>query len=192
MPKIKRSIAVILLIAVSFGIAFGVDALWRLIERGMHPDDFREIVDKYAAEYNVPAYVIFAVIDTESDFEPGAVSSAGAQGLMQMMPSTFEWLTSSDHLDENLSPNDIFEPEVSIRYGTYYLRYLFEKFYNWDTVFAAYNGGEGNVAKWLKDRRYSDTNGNLTDIPFKETREYVKKVNKAMDYYKNTYYKDKE
>lgn len=192
MPKIKRSIAVILLIAVSFGIAFGVDALWRLVERGMHPDDFREIVDKYAAEYNVPAYVIFAVIDTESDFEPGAVSSAGAQGLMQMMPSTFEWLTSSDHLDENLSPNDIFEPEVSIRYGTYYLRYLFEKFYNWDTVFAAYNGGEGNVAKWLKDRRYSDTNGNLTDIPFKETREYVKKVNKAMDYYKNTYYKDKE
>ena len=131
MPKIKRSIAVILLIAVSFGIAFGVDALWRLIERGMHPDDFREIVDKYAAEYNVPAYVIFAVIDTESDFEPGAVSSAGAQGLMQMMPSTFEWLTSSDHLDENLSPNDIFEPEVSIRYGTYYLRYLFEKFYNY-------------------------------------------------------------
>ena len=111
---------------------------------------------------------------------------------MQMMPSTFEWLTSSDHLDENLSPNDIFEPEVSIRYGTYYLRYLFEKFYNWDTVFAAYNGGEGNVAKWLKDKRYSDGKGNLTDIPFKETREYVKKVNRAMDYYKKTYYKDKE
>ena len=192
MPKMKRSVAIVLLIAISFSLAFGIDALWGVIEHKMYPDQFREIVDKYAADYNIPAYVIFAVISTESDFEPGAVSSAGAQGLMQMMPSTFEWLTSSEHLDENLSPNDIFEPEVSIRYGTYYLRYLFEKFYNWDTTIAAYNAGEGNVMSWLKDKKYSDGKGNLTDIPFKETRGYVKKVNKAIDYYKNTYYKDKE
>lgn len=192
MTRSKRSLVIVVLIALSLAIAFGLDAILGVVERKMHPDDYREIVEKYAAEYNVPAYVIFAVIDTESDFEAGATSSAGAQGLMQMMPSTFEWLTSSDHLDENLSSSELYDPEVSIRYGAYYLRYLFDKFYNWDTVFAAYNGGEGNVAKWLKDRRYSDGKGNLTDIPFKETRNYVKKVNKAIDYYKNTYYKNEE
>ena len=190
MTKIKRPVAIILIIALSFLAAFAVDMVFSVVERSMHPDDYREIVEKYAEEYNIPPYIIFAVIDVESDFDSNAISSAGAVGLMQMMPSTFEWLTSSDHLGENLPFDRIYDPEVSIRYGTYYLRYLFEKFYNWDTVFAAYNGGEGNVAKWLADREYSDAEGNLTTIPFEETRKYVKKVNKAMDYYKNTYYKD--
>ena len=78
---------------------------------------------------------------------------------------------------------------MNIRYGTYYLQYLYRKFdYNWDTVFAAYNGGEGNVSKWLGDEEYSDGEGNLTDIPFPETKAYVTKVNRAIDTYKDLYY----
>ena len=192
MLKISRPVAIILIIAIAFLAAFAVDGVFRGIEKLQRPDEHREIVEKYAAEYNVPAYIIFAIIDTESDFDEDATSSAGAMGLMQMMPSTFEWLTSADHLAENLLPEALYEPEVSIRYGTYYLRYLFEKFYNWDTVFAAYNGGEGNVAKWLQSSEYSDGKGNLTDIPFEETRKYVKKVNRSIDYYKNTYYKNED
>lgn len=192
MLKISRPVAIILIIAIAFLTAFAVDGVFRGIEKLQRPDEHREIVEKYAAEYNVPAYIIFAIIDTESDFDEDATSSAGAMGLMQMMPSTFEWLTSADHLAENLLPEALYEPEVSIRYGTYYLRYLFEKFYNWDTVFAAYNGGEGNVAKWLQSSEYSDGKGNLTDIPFEETRKYVKKVNRSIDYYKNTYYKNED
>ena len=192
MLKISRPVAIILIIAIAFLAAFAVDGVFRGIEKLQRPDEHREIVEKYAAEYNVPAYIIFAIIDTESDFDEDATSSAGAMGLMQMMPSTFEWLTSADHLAENLLPEALYEPEVSIRYGTYYLRYLFEKFYNWDTVFAAYNGGEGNVAKWLQSSEYSDGKGNLTEIPFEETRKYVKKVNRSIDYYKNTYYKNED
>ena len=190
MSGIKKSVAIVLII--SFGLAFALDGLFKQIEKKLYPTEYREIVEKYAAEYNVPAYIIFAVIDVESNFKSDATSSAGAQGLMQMLPSTFEWLTSSDHLGENLSPDDLYDPEVSIRYGVYYLRYLFEKFYSWDNVFAAYNGGEGNVAKWLAGREYSDGEGNLTKIPFKETREYVKKVNRTAKYYKNTYYRNGE
>ena len=107
---------------------------------------------------------------------------------MQMMPSTFTWLSSSEHLNENLSYAELYDPETSIRYGTYYLRYLFEKFKNWDNVFAAYNGGEGNVAKWLEDPTYADGRGGLRTIPFKETRNYVKRVNSAIDHYKLLYY----
>jgi soluble lytic murein transglycosylase len=152
-----------------------------------------EYVSQYAYEYNVPETVILAVIKVESDFNAGAVSSVGAKGLMQMMPDTFEWLRSEEHLDERLHEDDLFEPEISIKYGTYYLSYLHKKFdRNWDTALAAYNGGEGNVAKWLKNPEYSDGNGNLTYIPFKETRNYVQKVNKAIDTYKNLYYQNQK
>jgi soluble lytic murein transglycosylase len=192
MIKITRPVAVILIIAISFLTGFAVNGIINGIEKSQRPDEHREIVEKYAAEYNVPAYIIFAIIDTESNFDENANSSAGAMGLMQMMPSTFEWLTSSDHLGENLLCDNLYDPEVCIRYGTYYLRYLFEKFYNWDTVFAAYNAGEGNVAKWLASREYSDGRGSLKNIPFEETRNYVKKVNKSAKYYKNTYYKNED
>ena len=192
MIKISRPVAIILIIAISFLAAFAINGVIKGVEKVKSPDEHRDIVEKYAEQYNVPAYVIFAIIDTESDFDENATSSAGAMGLMQMMPSTFEWLTSADHLGENLLVESLYEPEVSIRYGTYYLRYLFEKFYNWDTVFAAYNAGEGNVSKWLSSREYSDKDGNLTDIPFEETRKYVKKVNKSIEYYKNTYYKNED
>jgi soluble lytic murein transglycosylase len=191
MTKLKRPVAILIILAVSFLSAWGLDALASLLEKQMHPTDFEEYVNKYSAEYNVPTYVIFAVIDVESNFKPYSTSDAGARGLMQMLPSTFEWLTSAEHLGEDLSADELYEPEVNIRYGTYYLSYLFEKFHDWDTVFAAYNAGEGNVAEWLEDDEYS-SGGKLTHIPFKETRAHVKKVNKAIDYYKNTYYRNEE
>lgn len=190
MTKLKRPLAIILIIAFSFLLALGLDFLATLFERKMHPTDFKEYVDKYSAEFNIPPYVIFAIIDVESDFRPYISSDAGARGLMQMMPSTFEWLTSARHLGENLHLDALYDPEVSIRYGAYYLSYLLEKFHDWDTVFAAYNAGEGNVSKWLLDSELSDGQGNLTSIPFKETESYVKKVNKSADYYKNTYYRN--
>ena len=158
-------------------------------EKAVSPKNYDEYVAKYAEEYNIPEYVLFAVIKVESNFDPKAKSSAGAMGLMQMMPSTFKWLTGNDHLAEHLPAEALYIPDVSIRYGAYYLKYLYRKFdYNWDTVFAAYNAGETNVSKWLKDKDYSDGNGNLTEIPFKETRNYVKKVNDAVSTYKELYY----
>ena len=85
----------------------------------------------------------------------------------------------------------MFDPEVNIRYGTYYLKYLYTKFdHNWNTACAAYNGGEGNVAKWLSDAKYSDGEGNLTDFPkeFGETKNYVKKIRHSRDMYLTLYY----
>jgi soluble lytic murein transglycosylase len=180
------AVAVILIgsIALSLLLTLGLG----LIGKILHPTEYKQYVEKYAKEYNVPEYVIFAVINVESGFDPKAISSVGALGLMQMLPTTFTWLSSFEHLGENLPVDDLYDPEVSIRYGTYYLKYLFEKFYNWDTVFAAYNGGEGNVAKWLGDSRYSDGKGGLKNIPFPETEKYVEKINDNIEYYKDTYY----
>ena len=148
---------------------------------------------KYSAKYNVPEYLIYAVIKVESNFDPLAESSAGARGLMQMTESTFKWLTGSAHLQEYLPFEALYIPEVSIRYGTYYLSYLMRRFdHNTDTVIAAYNAGETKVSEWLNDPEYSDGNGGLASIPYAETRGYVKKVNYAIEKYKEIYYNENE
>lgn len=190
--KTKSSLVIALIIAGAFLFAVLADLGISLVERELHPVEYEEYVEKYASEYNIPEYIIFAVINVESRFDPEATSQVGAMGLMQMMPDTFIWLASAEHLGEDLSVTALYDPEVSIRYGTYYLRYLFEKFHDWNNVYAAYNGGEGNVAKWLADPQYSDRNGNLTNIPFKETRSYVKKVTRQASFYRDTYYDNKE
>lgn len=193
-PTAKRTLIIVIIIAISLAAGFCIDAVWSFLEAKSHPKSYSETVEKYAAEYNIPPEVIFAVIKTESGFDPNARSSAGALGLMQMMPSTFEWLTGEEHLNENLTDLKLFDPEVSIRYGTYYLSYLKNKFFpngnvDWDIIFAAYNGGEGNVANWLCDPECVDENGKLVNIPFSETRSYISKVNKAVNTYKTLYAK---
>ena len=186
--QLRRTVAILLIICISIGGGILVNELWNVIEQKLHPMDYSEIISAASEEFDIPEYIIYATIKVESDFDPNAVSSAGAIGLMQMIPSTFEWLTGPQHLDENLSTKSLDDPKVNIRYGTYYLSYLYKKFdYNWDNTFAAYNGGETNVASWLKDPQYSDLKGNLTNIPLKETENYVKKINKEIETYRELY-----
>ena len=189
----KRPVAVVIILLISIMLGLAIDTVWDFAEKKTHPTDFASYVKTYSSEYNIPEYIIFAVIETESGFDKNAESNAGARGLMQMTPSTFKWLTGPEHLGEKLDVDKLYEPEVAIKYGTYYLNYLYKKFdYNWDNTFAAYNAGEGNVAKWLKDEQYSDENGNLINIPFGETDRYVKKVNDNIKTYKKLYYKNNE
>ena len=184
MSNVKRFAVVALIILGSIAAGFLLNLGWNVLDRAAHPQDFFPSVERYAKEYDVPEDLILAVIKVESDFDPNAQSSVGAMGLMQMMPTTFDWLTGKEHLGEYLPPSKLYDPEVSIRYGTYYLRYLYQKFNcNWETAIAAYNGGEGNVTQWLNDPEYSDSEGNLTYIPFKETRNYVQKVKDAREMY---------
>lgn len=187
--RLAHPIAIALILCISIIAGLIINTVWNVLEKKFNPRDYSDHIAQYSAQYGIPEYVVYAVIKVESGFDPNAISNAGARGLMQMMPSTFEWLTSDEHLNENYSPNDLYDPEVSIKYGTYYLKYLYSKFdYNWDTTFAAYNGGEGNVSKWLEDERYSDGDGNLVNIPFEETENYVRRVNSAIDSYKKLYY----
>ena len=191
--RLKRSAAIIAIICIALVAGILINFVWTLFEKITYPRKYSEFVEKYAEAYNVPEALIYATIKVESNFEPNAVSSAGAKGLMQIMPDTFLWLTGDEHLGENLHKSELFDAEVSIKYGTYYLNYLYQKFdRNWNTALAAYNGGEGNVAKWLADPEYSDGEGNLTNIPFKETANYVDKVNKEIDTYKKLYYEDQK
>ncbi len=184
------TILVLLALSVLFGFVF--DLVCTEIERSVYPrpDEYREYVEKYSHTYNVPEELVYAVIKTESDFDSSAVSSKGAIGLMQIMPSTFEWI-SNELLFEYHEVGMLYDPETNIKYGTYYLRRLINIFKDQNTAIAAYNGGEGNVAKWLSDKRYSDDGIklNINSIPHKyaETQSYVKKVNKALSKYRELY-----
>ena len=136
-----------------------------------------------ATEFDIPTAMILAVIRAESDFYPDAVSVAGAKGLMQLMPQTYLWLC--EELQELHSAEKITDPETNVRFGTYYLSYLYEKFGSWRVVLAAYNAGEGRVAEWLADPALA-SEGTLRHIPYPETAAYVKK---ALEYYTD-YLKD--
>ncbi len=173
----------ILLLSVLIGLLYS--GALTLFERITHPRDYREIVEDCSSRYAVPEAVIYAVIKCESGFDSSAVSRVGAIGLMQLMPQTFSDLCAltGEHYDEGL----LYDPETNIRYGTYLLSLLYQKYGNWETSYAAYNAGEPAVDEWLDDPAHSDGSGNLTSIPYKETRRYVKRVSKARAVYERLY-----
>lgn len=184
----KSNIGVIVLIILAISIAFGFifDFSVTQVERLVYPrpSEYQEYVEKYSAKYNVPEEIVWAVIKTESDFESSAISSKGAVGLMQMVPDTFKWL-SSDILHDYHDVGMLYHPETNIKYGTYYLSRLYNQFGDWDTAIAAYNGGEGNVSKWMGD----DGKLTINEIPLEyiETSSYVIKVNFRAERYKKLY-----
>ncbi len=170
-------------------VAALVATLWERVDdaflRKTHPQKYAESVEKYAAEYDVPESVVYAVIKTESGFTPDAVSLKGAIGLMQITPDTFDWLCSKTGGEANALL--LYEPDTNIRYGTYFLSLLHNEYKAWDTVYAAYNAGRGRVNSWLASEEYNN-NGRLKNIPYEETASYVKKVEKAQSVYARLYY----
>jgi soluble lytic murein transglycosylase len=184
--KPRYAVVIILLTIVALLAGFLYQQFYSVIQKEKYPRKFSKYVTQASREFNVPEPIIYATIKTESNFVPDAESSAGALGLMQLMPSTFEWLTTSV-LKENLTPQDIIDPQTNIRYGTYMLSLLYKLLGDWETVFAAYNAGIGNVNSWLENELYSQ-NGKLTHIPFPETREYVQRQLSHIKKYENLNY----
>jgi soluble lytic murein transglycosylase len=181
--NITTTVIVILVLSVLIG--FLADAVITRVEKQIYPLKYNDIVKKYADLYGVPEQIIYATIKVESDFQSDAVSSAGAIGLMQITPDTFEWIQMI--LREKLDDGLLYDPETNIKYGTFLLSYLYSEFGNWENTHAAYNAGMSRVKQWLEDDEYSK-NGVLYNIPYKETRAYVKKIANAGEIYLRLYY----
>ncbi len=177
----KKTFIVILILIISAVTAFVYTGLDEKIIKKNHPTLFSEYVDKYCQQYSVPKDLVYAVIKTESSFKSDAVSHKGAIGLMQITPDTYEWLCTKEPT-EQVNADLLYTPQINIHYGTMFLSMLYSEYGVWETALAAYNAGRATVMRWLSDEKYSK-DGRLTDIPYKETREYVEKVLKTRDIY---------
>jgi peptidoglycan lytic transglycosylase len=145
-----------------------------------------DIIRQQAAAKGLDPSLLAAVIYAESRFRD-ATSHAGARGLMQITPQTARYIARLSG-GTAFQQGDLATPQVNISYGAYYLRYLLKR-YAGNTVLAlaAYNGGEGNVDRWIVEASMSERAFEINEIPFAETRAYVTRVLDARQSYREKY-----
>jgi soluble lytic murein transglycosylase len=142
-----------------------------------HPLKYEQIVRGHARNYRLDAALLAAVIEQESKFDTTAKSSSGAIGLMQLQPETAKGIALRTG-GSRFRVADLYDPEINVRYGSWYLRHLLTKYGDERTALAAYNAGQRNVDEWLKQGR---------GIAFAETRAYVDKVEHLKEVYRKAY-----
>ncbi|MDU3526906.1 MULTISPECIES: lytic transglycosylase domain-containing protein [Clostridium] len=176
--KFKRILTILITVFIAYiGITL-------VMKNYVYPYKYADYINKYSEEYQVDPYLVLAVIKTESNFNKEAVSKRDAKGLMQIMDTTGEWAAKEIGINYFI-PSMLFDPELNIKMGCWYLKNLENEFNeNLDLILAAYNGGSGNVNKWLSDEEYSPDGENLDYIPFPETKKYVDKVKANYNIYK--------
>jgi soluble lytic murein transglycosylase len=143
-----------------------------------YPDVYEEVVSRASESEGLDAFLISALMREESRYERDVVSPAGAVGLMQLMPSTARRVARSmrSHLDPSL---DLTDPETNILIGSHYLAGLVEEFRIVPFALAAYNAGKNALRRWIGRYYKGDIPEFVENIPYTETRRYVKKVLKS-------------
>lgn len=166
-----------------------LDGVKNKVMKHFYPLEYSEYVQQYSEQYSVDETLVYAVIRTESGFRAEVESSAGAMGLMQIMPDTFSWLQNMRDGEVTHSDSELLNPQTNIEYGTYFLSYLIDKYEgNEQLAVAAYNAGMTNVDNWLEDIAHSADGVSLTSIPFEETKNYVERVENTKRVYETLYY----
>ena len=175
--------------AIVLALALCAIVVWVALDRASqraYPMDYAPMVRSVSAEYALsPAYVA-AVILAESGYDPQAVSSANAQGMMQLLPSTAEWIAPK--LSETYTDGCLFDPQTNMRYGCWYLAFLMRRYGDdMRCASSAYHAGQGTVDKWLQNPEYSRDGRTLDVIPYKSTNTYVQRVLKYYEKYSKLY-----
>lgn len=159
--------AVLIIIAALIGVIYALNRFF--------PLEHYDIIEKYSIQNNLDPALICAVINTESHFDKDVSSNKGASGLMQIMEDTADWSALKMQL-EDYSYDNINDPDLNIQIGCWLISHLKLMYEDENTALAAYNAGLGNVNEWLDDPMYSGDGIHLNRIPFKETADYVKRV----------------
>ncbi len=149
----------------------------RWYERLRYPLRYEQIVTGHAANYRLEPQLVAAVIYQESKFDANAVSSSGAVGLMQLLPETGQGIADRTG-GARFRLDDLLDPEINVRYGSWYLRHLLDKYEDEELALAAYNAGQTNVDRWRAEG---------IGIQFDETRHYVERVRELKQIYARAY-----
>ena len=185
------TLALILLIVLAMG--FGGWYLYGVHQENLlrqtlrtYPLAHRELIQRYAVDQGLePAYMA-AIIMSESSFRTDATSGVNAQGLMQIMPDTGEWIAGK--FDENYVEGCLYDPETNIKYGCWYMGWLIDRYHGDKAcASAAYHSGQGTVDGWLQDPAYSADGRTLSVIPGENAKIYVERVLNYYEKYKEIY-----
>ena len=170
-----RPVVVLLVVAGSSLYVFETEPRW--YERVRYPLRYEQIVVGHAENYRLEPQLLAAVIYQESKFDADAVSSSGAVGLMQLLPATAQGIADRTG-GSGWHERDLLDPELNVRYGSWYLRHLLDKYDDEALALAAYNAGQTNVDRWRAQG---------VGIRFAETRRYVERVQKLKKIYARAY-----
>ena len=180
-----------LLVGVAVTVALVAAAISPFLDKAVQeislPLRHEDIIRQQARDKDLDPALIAGVIYTESRFRD-QTSPAGAKGLMQILPSTADYIASKSGGTE-FEQGDLATPQINIAYGSFYLRYLLDKYDDKEILaLAAYNGGEGQVDRWRASARERGEEFRVADhIPFRETRDYVGRVLEAREGYRREY-----
>jgi soluble lytic murein transglycosylase len=185
----RRRIAAVLGAALVTGLAVALS--WPSFHHAVReialPLRHEDIIRQQARDKGLSPALIAAVIYAESHFRDGQTSAAGAQGLMQITPATARMIARKSG-GVAFTVRDLGTPQVNIAYGAWYLRYLMGRYAGNETfALAAYNGGEGNVDRWIAAAEQRNEALTMSAIPFSETRTYVQRVRDAEHEYRRSY-----
>ena len=157
----KKSIIILLIIILVMVAALAA------ISYISYPLKYTELVTKYSTKYNLDPSLVYSTINVESSFNSDSISKSNAMGLMQLLPTTANDIATR----LNKFEYNILDPDTNIEFGCYYLRYLLDMYNgNLDYAIIAYNAGLGTLNNWLEN------NISMDDIPYQETKEYLKKI----------------
>jgi soluble lytic murein transglycosylase len=175
---VRRAVTLVALVgaaAGAFAYVHTTNPPW--YERLRYPLGYEQIVRGHARNYRLDPALLAAVIYQESKFRPSVRSHSGAIGLMQLQPSTAHGIAIRTG-GTRFRVDDLYEPELNVRYGAWYLRHLLDRYGDEKTALAAYNAGQKNVDEWRREGR---------GIAFAETRAYVARVEKLKRIYRDAY-----
>lgn len=180
----RRTVTFLFLVA---AVLVGATLSTRWLMMQLYPLNHRDLVFAHSRRNGLDPHLVAALIRVESRWDPQAVSRTGALGLMQVMPPTAAWAAERMGFAD-YRPEQLTDPAVNIRIGTWYLAYLLGAFNGNELLaLAAYNGGDGNVRQWLADGRWNGELHRIDQIPFPETRRFVARVLHDLRYYRRLY-----
>jgi soluble lytic murein transglycosylase len=173
----RLAVGVVLIAAVAAGFVYLRSGEPPWVQRIHYPLRYEQIVRGHARNYQLDPALLAAVIYQESKFKSDAKSSSGAIGLMQLRPDTAKGIAIRTG-GSRFQTSDLYNPEINIRYGSWYLRHLLDKYDDEKLALAAYNAGQSNVDTWRAEGK---------GIQFSETREYVDRVEDLKGVYRDAY-----
>jgi len=157
------------------------------IMQTIYPIKYQEHVKKSAQEMGIDELLIYSIIKAESGFEANVKSASGAIGLMQIMLPTAEEIARELGI-EDITEKQLYEAETNIKIGTKYFSMLLDAYDNkLNLAIIAYNAGMGNVNAWIEDGTINEQGTDIENIPFAETKMYVKKILQNYEIYKEIY-----